>query len=97
MVYLLAWLLRIKKLIKRIELIYLKYLSFVINFGFMTYIVIDTSNKQAESFLEYVKTLSFAKIETELNSTTLKAMDSAKKGKTTKHKNAKELISFLNK
>ena len=63
----------------------------------MTYIVIDTSNKQSEGFLEYVKTLPFAKIEKGNNPITLKAMEQVKKGKTTKHKNAKELISFLNK
>ena len=63
----------------------------------MTYIVIDTNDKQAEGFLEYVKTLPFATIETGANLTTVKAMEQAKKGKTTKHKSAKELISFLNK
>jgi hypothetical protein len=63
----------------------------------MTYIVIDTTDKQAKSFLEYVKTLSFAKVQTGANVTTLKAMEEAKKSKTTKHKSAKDLISFLNK
>ena len=63
----------------------------------MTYIVIDTTDKQSEGFLKYVKTLPFAKIESKANVTTIKAMEQAKKGKTTKHKNAKELISFLNK
>jgi len=63
----------------------------------MTYILIDTNDKQAESFLEYAKTLSFATVQTGDNPVTLKAMNSAKKGKTTKHKNAKDLISFLNK
>ncbi len=63
----------------------------------MTYIVIDTSDKQSQSFLEYVKTLPFAKVQSAENVTTLKAMEQAKKGKTTKHKSAKDLISFLNK
>ena len=63
----------------------------------MTYIVIDTSDKQSQSFLEYVKTLTFAKVQSAENVTTLKAMEQAKKGKTTKHKSAKDLISFLNK
>ncbi len=63
----------------------------------MTYIVIDTKDKQSEAFLKYVKTLPFAKVQEGSNVTTLKAMEAAKKGKTTKHKNTKELISFLNK
>ena len=63
----------------------------------MTYIVIDTSDKQSEAFLQYVKTLPFAKIQTGANATTIKAMEDVKKGKVTKHKNVKELISFLNK
>ena len=63
----------------------------------MTYIIIDTDDKQSEGFLQYVKTLSFAKIQSGANITTIKAMEQAKKGNTTKHKNTKELISFLNK
>ncbi len=63
----------------------------------MTYVLIDTTDKQSQSFLEYVKTLPFATIESTDNVTTLKAIEQAKKGKTTKHKNAKELIAFLNK
>ena len=63
----------------------------------MTYIVIDTTDKQSAAFLHYVKTLPFAKVQSGANVTTIKAMEHAKKGKTTKHKNAKELISFLNK
>ncbi len=63
----------------------------------MTYIVIDTTDKQSEAFLHYVKTLPFAQIQSSANVTTIKAMEQAKKGKTTKHKSAKELISFLNK
>ena len=63
----------------------------------MTYITIDTHKKQALLFLEYVKTLSFVKIHQEPNPITLKAMDEVKKGKTKKHKNSKDLISFLNK
>ena len=63
----------------------------------MTYIVIDTADKQSEGFLKYVKTLPFAKIQLGANATTIRAMEQAKKGKTTRHKNAKDLISFLNK
>ena len=63
----------------------------------MTYIVIDTADKQSEAFLEYVKTLPFAKIQSGENATTIKAMEDVKKGKTTKHKSAQSLISFLNK
>jgi len=63
----------------------------------MTYISIDTNKKQAQQFLEYVKTLPFAKIHQEPNAVTRKAITAAKKGKVTKHKNAKELIAFLNK
>ena len=59
----------------------------------MTYIVIDKKDKQSEAFLRYVKTLPFAKIQSGANVTTIKAMEQAKKGKTTKHKNAKELSS----
>ena len=44
-----------------------------------------------------METMPFAEILNEPNSTTKNAMDSAKKGKTTKHKNAKELVAFLNK
>jgi hypothetical protein len=63
----------------------------------MTYIVIDTSDKLSEGFLEYVKTLPFAKVQSGSNLITINAMEQAKKSKTTKHKNAKELISYLNK
>lgn len=63
----------------------------------MTYVVIDTNDKQSEAFLEYVKTLPFAKVQKGANLTTLKAMESAKKGKTTKHKSSGDLIKFLNK
>jgi hypothetical protein len=63
----------------------------------MTYIIVDTEDKQSEGFLQYVKTLPFAKIQSGANVTTIKAMEQAKKGKTSRHKNANELISFLNK
>ena len=63
----------------------------------MTYLIVDTTDKQSQGFLEYVKTLSFVKLESTDNLTTIRAMDQAKAGKTTKHKNAKELITFLNK
>ncbi len=63
----------------------------------MTYLTIDTSKKQAIIFLEYLKTLPFVIIHQEPNSTTKKAIDEVKKGKIKKHKNSKELISYLNK
>ena len=63
----------------------------------MTYIVIDTTDKQSQIFLEYVKTLSFAKVQSGDNIATIKAMGQATKGKAINHKNAKELIPFLNK
>ncbi len=63
----------------------------------MTYIVIDTSDELSTGFLDYVKTLPFAKVQTGANVTTIKAMEQAQKGKTTKHKSSKDLISFLNK
>ena len=63
----------------------------------MTYITIDTNKKQAQQFLEYVKTLPFVKILEEPNSETKIAMDEAVQGKTKKHKNAKTLVAFLNK
>lgn len=63
----------------------------------MTYVVIDTTDEQSQAFLEYVKTLSFAKVESEPNAKTIKAMEEVRRGKTTKQKSAKDLISFLNK
>lgn len=63
----------------------------------MTYLTIDTNKKQALLFLEYIKTLPFVTIHQEPNSVTLNAMAGVKKGKTKTHKNAKDLISFLNK
>jgi antitoxin component of RelBE/YafQ-DinJ toxin-antitoxin module len=63
----------------------------------MTYISNDTNKKQAQQFLEYVKTLPFAKIHDEPNPVTLKAMEDAKQRKTKKHKSTKSLIAFLNK
>ena len=62
----------------------------------MTYISIDTKSKQAKKFVELIETLPFAKILQEPNATTKKAMDAVKRRKTTSHKNAKELIAFLN-
>ncbi len=63
----------------------------------MIYISVDTKNKQSESFLAFVETLPFAKIHNIPNEITLKAMKDAKEWKTTKHKNAKSLVDFLNK
>ncbi len=63
----------------------------------MVFISIDTDNKQAKPFLEFVKTLPFIKIHEEPNVTSAQSLADAKEGKVTKHKNTKELISFLNK
>ena len=63
----------------------------------MTYIRIDTKTKQAKKFVELIETMPFAEIIEEPNSITKLAMESAIKGKTKKHKNANELIAFLNK
>lgn len=63
----------------------------------MTYITIDTDKKEAQLFLEFVKTLSFVTIHKKPNTTTLKAMGEVKKGKTKKHKSSKDLILSLNK
>jgi hypothetical protein len=63
----------------------------------MTYITIDTKTVQAKKFVELIETLPYAKILKEPNAATKKAMSDIKKGKITKHKNAKELITFLNK
>lgn len=63
----------------------------------MTYISIDTENKQSKSFLAFVETLPFATIIKEPNPATVKAIEAAKSGKATKHKNSKSLIEFLNK
>lgn len=63
----------------------------------MTYISIDTSNKQATLFLAYLKTLPFVTIHQHPNPVTKKAMSEAKNGKIKKHKNAKNLIAHLDK
>lgn len=63
----------------------------------MTYILVDTKTQQAKKFVELIETMPFAKILKEPNTVTKKAIDNVRKGKTTKHKNAKELIAFLNK
>jgi antitoxin component of RelBE/YafQ-DinJ toxin-antitoxin module len=63
----------------------------------MTYITIDTKTRQAKKFVELIETLPFAKILDDPNAVTKKAIADVRKGKTSKHKNAKELIAFLNK
>ncbi len=63
----------------------------------MTYITIDTKTVQAKKFVELIETLPFAKILKDPNAATKKAMIDVKKGKTIKHRNANELIAFLNK
>ena len=63
----------------------------------MTYISIDTKSIQAKKFVELVETMPFAKILTDPNAVTKKAMDNIRKGKTNRHKTAKALIASLNK
>ena len=63
----------------------------------MTYISVDTKNKQSESFLAFVQTLPFATIHTTPTDITLKAMKDAREAKTTRHKSVKSLVAFLNK
>ncbi len=63
----------------------------------MTYIRIDTKTKQAKKFVELIETMPFAEILAEPNATTKTAIENATKGKTRKHKNAGELITFLKK
>jgi hypothetical protein len=63
----------------------------------MTYVTIDTKTVQAKKFVELIETLPFAKILKDPNAAAKKAMIDVKKGKTTRHKNSKKLIAFLNK
>ena len=63
----------------------------------MTYITIDTKTRQAKKFVELIETPPFAKILDHPNAVTKKAINDARNGKTIKHKNAKDLIVFLNK
>ncbi len=63
----------------------------------MNYIRIDTKTKQAKKFVELIETMPFAEILNEPNRVTKNAMDYAKKGNITKHKNGKELVTFLSK
>ena len=63
----------------------------------MIYITINTKTRQAKKFVDFIVTLPFARIIKEPNATTKKAITDARKGKTIKHKNAKELIAILNK
>ena len=63
----------------------------------MTYIRINTKTRQAKKFVELIETMPFAEILAEPNATTKAAIENATKGKTRKHKNAGELITFLNK
>ncbi|MES2701808.1 MAG: type II toxin-antitoxin system RelB/DinJ family antitoxin [Bacteroidota bacterium] len=63
----------------------------------MTYITIDTKTKQAKKFVELLETLPFAKILTEPNAVTKKAIESARKGKTKKAQSVDQLFSDLKK
>lgn len=62
----------------------------------MIYITIDTKTRQAKKFVELIETLPFAKILKDPNAATKKAIEDARKGKTKKYRNTKELISSLN-
>ena len=63
----------------------------------MTYVRIDTKTAQARKFVELIETMSFAEILKEPNAITKKAMAEVKEGKVRRHKNAAELIAFINK
>ena len=63
----------------------------------MTHVTIYTKTKQGKKLVELIETLPFAKVHKEPNAATKKAMEETKKGKTRSHKNAKEMIAFLNK
>jgi hypothetical protein len=71
------------------------------NFDFkdwcMTYITIDTKTKQAQKFVELIETMPFARILKEPNATTKKAIDDARKGKTTKADSLDQLFADLKK
>ncbi len=62
----------------------------------MTYIRIDTKTRQAKKFVELIETMPFAKILKEPNAATKTSKQYAIKGKSQKHKSAKELIAFIN-
>ncbi len=58
----------------------------------------DSINRQqAKKFVELIETMPFAKILKEPNAATKTSMQNAIKGKSQKHKSAKELIAFINK
>jgi ribosomal protein L16/L10AE len=63
----------------------------------MTHVTIDTKTKQGKKLVELIETLSYAKVHKGPNAITRKAIEDARKSKTRRHKNAKELIAFLNK
>ncbi len=64
----------------------------------MKYIRIKENSAQAKAFLEFIKTMPFVDFieEEDLpNSTTIRAMEQAEKGKFARHKTAKSLIKSL--
>ena len=65
----------------------------------MTTIIIDDKSTGAKKIIEYLKTLPYAQIieGNEPNSTTLRAMEEARTGKTTTYDSAKELTTKLQK
>ena len=63
----------------------------------MTHISIDTKSKQAQKFVELLKTLPFAKILKEPNILTKNAINEARKGKTSKVKSVEQLFNAVRK
>jgi len=63
----------------------------------MKYITIDTKTRQAQKFVELIETLPFAKILTEPNAATKKAIADARNGKTHKAKSLDQLFADLKK
>ncbi len=64
----------------------------------MKYVRIKENSAQAKAFLEFIKTMPFVDFieEEDLpNSTTLRAMEQAEKGKNAQHKTVKSLINSL--
>jgi hypothetical protein len=65
----------------------------------MIYLRISENSLQAKAFIQLAQTMEFVEIiDNEIpNLETIKAIEAARKGKTTKHKNSKELFTKLNK
>lgn len=63
----------------------------------MTYVTIDTKTLQAKKFVELIETLPYAKIIIEPNTVTKRAIEDARKRKTSKTTSMKELFTDLKK